>query len=148
MRGPGKVLGQGEQQVLVKYGNSYVRVHPCRLALEHNHDKTDKVSPTLTSNGSIQEQPKGRHCGTFDEDGDEELGSQEEQNNDRERNMVSNSMERLSMSEPVESPPTVTEKKDVLLKKKHESANHIEQHKPVERRNTIFTIRKTHREIQ
>ena len=96
MRGPGKVLGQGKQQVLVKYGNSYVRVHPCRLALEHNHDKTDnKVSPTLTPNGSIQEQAKERHCRTFDEDGDEELGSQEEQNNDRERNMVSNSMERL-----------------------------------------------------
>ena len=96
MRGPGKVLGQGKQQVLVKYGNSYVRVHPCRLALEHNHDKTDnKVSLTLTPNGSIQEQAKERHCRTFDEDGDEELGSQEEQNNDRERNMVSNSMERL-----------------------------------------------------
>ena len=29
-----KVLGQDGQQVLVKYGSNYVRVHPCRLALE------------------------------------------------------------------------------------------------------------------
>ena len=26
------VLGQDEQQVLVKYGSNYVRVHPCRLS--------------------------------------------------------------------------------------------------------------------
>ena len=32
-RGPGKVLGQDGQQVLVKYGSNYVRVHPCRLSL-------------------------------------------------------------------------------------------------------------------
>ena len=33
-RGPGKVLGKDGQQVLVKYGSQYVRVHPCRLSLE------------------------------------------------------------------------------------------------------------------
>ena len=33
-RGPGKVLGQDGQQVLVKYRSNYVRVHPCRLVLE------------------------------------------------------------------------------------------------------------------
>ena len=32
-RGPAKVLGQDGQQVLVKYGSNYVRVHPCRLSL-------------------------------------------------------------------------------------------------------------------
>ena len=31
--------------------------------------------------------------------------------------MVGNSMERLSMTQPIESPPTVTEKKDLQLKK-------------------------------
>ena len=35
-RGPGKVLGQEGQQVLVKYGSNYVRVHPCRLSLARN----------------------------------------------------------------------------------------------------------------
>ena len=35
-RGPGKVLSQDGQQVLVKYGSNYVRVHPCRLSLARN----------------------------------------------------------------------------------------------------------------
>ena len=115
-RGPGDVLGQDGQQVLVKYGSSYVRIHPRRLALECNHDKTDNVSPTLIPNGSIQEQTKERHCRTFDEDSDEEPESQEEQNNNRKMNTLSNSMKRLSMSQPIEWPPILTEKKDILVK--------------------------------
>ena len=31
--GPAKVLGQDDQQVLLKYGSYYVRVHPCRIQL-------------------------------------------------------------------------------------------------------------------
>ena len=117
-RGPGKDLGHNGQHAPVKYGSSYVRVHPCRLALKRNHDKTDnKVSAILTPNSSIQEQPKERYCRTFDEDNDEELDSQEERNNNREMNMLSNSMERLSMSQPIESSSTVTEKKRHPTKK-------------------------------
>ena len=33
-KGPGTVIGQDGQQVLVEHGGSYVRVHPCRLLLE------------------------------------------------------------------------------------------------------------------
>ena len=111
-------MGQDRQQVLVKHGSSYVRVHPCRLVLERNHDKTDnKVSATLTPNDSMYEQPKERYSRNFDEDTGEELYSQEEQNNDREMNMLISSMERLSMSQPIESSSTVTEKKDNQLKK-------------------------------
>ena len=33
-KGPWTVIGQDGQQVLVKHGGSYVRVHPCRLLLE------------------------------------------------------------------------------------------------------------------
>ena len=33
-KGPGTAIGQDGQQVLVKHGGSYVRVHPCRLLLE------------------------------------------------------------------------------------------------------------------
>ena len=35
-RDPGKVLGQDGQQVWVKYGSNYVRVHPCQLSLAKN----------------------------------------------------------------------------------------------------------------
>ena len=38
-KGPGKVIGQDGQQVLVKHGGTYVRVHPCRLALQNNDNK-------------------------------------------------------------------------------------------------------------
>ena len=113
-----KSFGPRWQQVLFKYGSSYVRVHHCRLALEHSHDKTDnKVSATLTPNDSIQEQPKERVSRYFDEDSDEELDSQEEQNNNGEMNMLSNSMKRLSMSQPLESSSTITKKKDIQLKR-------------------------------
>ena len=32
-RGPGVVIGQVNQQVFVKYGSFYIRLHPCRLQL-------------------------------------------------------------------------------------------------------------------
>ena len=33
-QGPAVVLGQDGQQVLVKHGVIYIRIHPCRLKLE------------------------------------------------------------------------------------------------------------------
>ena len=33
MKGPAKVIGQGGQQVLIKLGGMYVRVHPCGVLL-------------------------------------------------------------------------------------------------------------------
>ena len=33
-KGPASVLGQDGQQVLVKHGSHYIRVHPCRLTLK------------------------------------------------------------------------------------------------------------------
>ena len=35
-KGPGTVIGQDGQQVLVKHSSSYVRVHPCQLQLINN----------------------------------------------------------------------------------------------------------------
>ena len=36
-RGPGKVIGQDGQQVLIKHGSSYVHVHPCRVMLKDSN---------------------------------------------------------------------------------------------------------------
>ena len=41
-RGPGKVLDQDGQQVLIKYGANYVRVRPCRITLDRNPIATTK----------------------------------------------------------------------------------------------------------
>ena len=62
--------------------------------------------------------------------------------------MLSNSLQRLSMSQPKESPSTVTEKKDIQLKKIHEGTFYIKQQKPVEHRNTIVTIRKIDKKVR
>ena len=56
-KGPGKVIGQDSQQVLIKHGSAYVRVHPCRIMLEKkSHEKTrtgDSVSE-VKPNGNGQ----------------------------------------------------------------------------------------------
>ena len=44
--GPGTVLGQDGQTVLVKHGHNYVRVHPCRLLLDNpSSRKTEFEKP-------------------------------------------------------------------------------------------------------
>ena len=48
--GPGTVLGQDGQQVLVKHGGVYVRVHPCRLSLEKGYYKRKENKNNKTSN--------------------------------------------------------------------------------------------------
>ena len=53
------MLGQDGQQVLVKYGSNCVRIHPCRLALEQNHnDKNlyDISDPDMQHNNIQQQQ--------------------------------------------------------------------------------------------
>ena len=44
--GPGKVIGQDGQNVLVKHGSYYVRVHPCRLQLINSNAEGTRRSPT------------------------------------------------------------------------------------------------------
>ena len=48
--GPATVLGQDEQQVLVKSGSTYIRVHPWRLQLISRCDST--ASSTLKNDNS------------------------------------------------------------------------------------------------
>ena len=42
-KGPGTVIGQDGQQVLVKHSSSYVRVHPCQLQLINNMEENELV---------------------------------------------------------------------------------------------------------
>ena len=49
--GPCKVLGQDGQQVLLKHGSNYIRVHPCRLQLasdqKHQQNEINDNTPTI-----------------------------------------------------------------------------------------------------
>ena len=59
-RGPGKVLGQDGQQVLIKYGAIYVRVHPCQITLARNPIATTKPPSkdnTETDNDRLKQTP-------------------------------------------------------------------------------------------
>ena len=50
--GPASVIGQDGQQVLVKYGSSYSRVHPCRLQLippKHQNHIDDKPDSEISA---------------------------------------------------------------------------------------------------
>ena len=49
-RGPATVIGHINQQVFVKHGSFYIRVHPCRLQLVKQASRsTDPVIPTATT---------------------------------------------------------------------------------------------------
>ena len=41
-KGPGTVIGQDGQQVLVKHSSTYIRVHPCRLQMVKEYKKVDE----------------------------------------------------------------------------------------------------------
>ena len=49
-RGPAKVLGQDGQQVLIKYGSTYVRVHPCRITPARENFTSPESTTNKTSN--------------------------------------------------------------------------------------------------
>ena len=52
--GPGKVLGQDGQQVLIKHGSYYVRAHPCRIRLERQPlSPSPAKTVTLDENQSL-----------------------------------------------------------------------------------------------
>ena len=59
-RGPGTILGQDGQQVLIKHGGTYVRVHPSRVSLESeikikiNEDQSDQKQSTDSSDSEHQ----------------------------------------------------------------------------------------------
>ena len=50
--GPAKVLGQDDQQVLIKNGSTYIRVHPCRLQLINQNSENNQhalTSPCISN---------------------------------------------------------------------------------------------------
>ena len=54
-------MGQDGQQILVKHGSYYVRVHPCRIKLVHSDTELSRI--TLSKNG-IAENKTSAHLET------------------------------------------------------------------------------------
>ena len=56
-KGPGTVIGQDSQQVLIKHGGIYVRVHPCRIMLEMKN--CDNLKEQVSEDSQISQ------CNTY-----------------------------------------------------------------------------------
>ena len=64
-KGPAKVLGTDSQQVLLKHGGIYVRVHSCRVVLQRQESKLDtQENVELDSENEIKEDQKVDDCDT------------------------------------------------------------------------------------
>ena len=48
-KGPGRVIGHDSQQILVKHGGTYVRVHPCRVLMDKRESNAQLGSSVATS---------------------------------------------------------------------------------------------------
>ena len=64
-KGPGVVLGQDGQQVLVKHGGIYVRVHPCRLMLVNSDCSSNKQETSTAINNESRQDKDSHH--SYDE---------------------------------------------------------------------------------
>ena len=60
-KGPGKVIGQDAQQVLIKHGGVYVRVHPCRIMMKKDSHEIEKSVSNENKNKEPKEEKKLIH---------------------------------------------------------------------------------------
>ena len=87
--GPATVLGQGGQQVLIKNGSSYFRVHPCQLQLITPPPQPTPETETSTIKVPSPQNTKLIHCQTSirpqtDSSFQEETSSSEDDQSDDE----------------------------------------------------------------
>ena len=133
-KGPGRVIGHESQQVLVKHGGCYVRVHPCRLMLEKSdHHRRFKGSSTCSGEDVQCQTQNGRDVS--DDTGSDEENSQSspqrdsleggpdssEQSNlqvSNQRDVVEISQEEKAEVEQSNSDYTPDSRKDEVLPKK------------------------------
>ena len=81
-KGPGTVIGRDTQQILIKHGGTYVRVHPCRVMLENqsyngsgapvSNLDSDAVNESENCNSSGHDSKAAPGCDLFPSDSEEE----------------------------------------------------------------------------
>ena len=117
-KGPGTVLGQDGQQVLVKHGGVYVRVHPCRLSpLRKETVKAENVAenPNLTDGtmtGKESESQNVRNITNGVEASSSDDESSSDVKSDTEENEEINSSETIQGNNPTTVSTAVEEVED------------------------------------
>ena len=145
-QGPGTVIGQDSQQVLVKHGGVYIRVHPCRLMLDDpSHESRDEIvsenedrlnlikDATQLSHGN--EQSYQETIASSDED-TEIVAMEDEQNSSSMINGVNNPLHNTT--DPVLE-KTVIEDGNTLVRNLHTGAGGRPTPQP--RKNTYVRYR-------
>ena len=124
--GPGIVIGQTGQQVFIKHGSFYIRVHPCRLQLvkeatrtttdtqigvpEKTTMPTNSIGPDLEHNEATQEQMSG---GTTQSSPQADITHQSVSETPRVNPATEESPPRVSPTTE-ESPPSVDTTQQIL----------------------------------
>ena len=73
------MIGQDSQQVLLKHGGTYIRVHPCRLLLERKY-LSEEIAPSSSVEVNVDQNPlKGNS------DNNPDVFSSEDENNEAAR---------------------------------------------------------------
>ena len=103
--GPGLVIGQDGQQILVKHGGSYIRIHPCRLQHWHAEPNVTKVIES-TKKSSVANEKLLSDSSSSDE---ENYGFEDEPSLNNEEPDVHPTSENDSHSEWI----TVNNKRDL-----------------------------------
>ena len=91
-KGPGKVIGQDSQQVLIKHGGIYVRVHPCRVMLKKagHLQSTRKSSSSTSSEDDLEDNSGGdsivRNCESSEDEDQQESNDSAPTDNNHSRN--------------------------------------------------------------
>ena len=73
-KGPGKVLSQDGQEIIIKHGSIYVRCHPCHIALSPNAENSWNISQTsnATTDSTSNKNKTSRMNGDYVESRDED----------------------------------------------------------------------------
>ena len=102
-KGPGKVLGQDSQQVLIKHGGIYVRVHPYRVKLEKEDvpDATFEGESACNENAQRIQATEVKESATSHEN--ESSGEDSQPENARNEAVTSDYVDSESESIPVQS---------------------------------------------
>ena len=132
-KGPGKVIGQDSQQVLIKHGGMYVRVHPCRVmhwkeshfqrsSINKNENSLTPEASHQTSASIINEQSKiiVDNANSSSDESNSSTSSNHSQNDNRSSdNEVPQTAESVQSQSPesVDAPSTAQLTEKTTLKK-------------------------------
>ena len=104
-KGPAKVLGTDSQQVLLKHGGSYVRVHSCRVMLQKESFEKGDIDHSVENLDKSSQHSSSVNIDTNEPSGILSSSSSDEESNEDEYHDV---LERNEQGSVIAATPTVS----------------------------------------